>query len=109
MQANICHQISPKQQPILQGKARVFACVKGKLMVQVNTLPAVIRICGNIAPVFACSTDFLQPLECEVSLFSWCAKDNVFYGDVLPVMDTLNSKHIVRRRLHPIEMTKTKL
>jgi len=96
------HYNSQRPNPIIQGNARVFACVKGKLMTQVGTLPAVIRICGNIAPVFACSTNFLEPLDCQVTLFSWCAKDNVFYGDVVPVMEELNPKKKIRRRLQSI-------
>jgi len=96
------YSISAGPNPIMKGKARVFACVKGKLMTQVGELPAVIRICGNIAPVFACSTNFIEPLDCEVTLFSWCAKDNVFYGDVVPVMANVNPKKNPRRRLQPI-------
>jgi hypothetical protein len=95
-------QLSPQYEPIIQGNARVFACVKGKLMVQVGNSPAVIRICGNIAPVFLHSTYFMEPVECEVKLFSWYAKDNTFYGDVAPVMEHLTPKKTARRRLRSI-------
>jgi hypothetical protein len=87
------------EKPIIQGRARVFACVKGKLLAQVNSLPAVVRICGNTAPVFACSTNYLKPLSCDVTLVKWNAKDNVFYGSVEPLALESTHKKTSRRRL----------
>jgi hypothetical protein len=88
--------------PIIQGRARIFACVKGKLLAQVDALPAVVRICGNTAPMFACSTNYLEPLSCDVKLIKWCAKDNVFYGSVEPIAHESTRNTTNRRRLRPM-------
>ena len=88
--------------PIIKGRARIFACIRGNLLAQVNSLPAVVRICGNTAPIFACSTNYLEPLSCDVTLVKWCAKDNVFYGSVEPLAQESTHNKTCRRRLRPM-------
>ena len=108
MQDSFCNQNLTDsrvfQKPILSGNARVFTCVKGNLMAQVGTLPSVIRINGNIAPSLRCLSNFLKPLDCKVLLFSWCAKDNVFYGVVTPITTHTHPTQNVRRHLRPNDL-----
>ena len=92
---------------ILSGNARVFTCVKGNLIAQIGTLPSVIRINSNIEPSLRCSCNFLKPFHCKVLLFSWCAKDNVFYGDVTPIITQTGLIKKTRRRLLSIDPQRT--
>ena len=85
MQLSPSNDVSLQPKPTIQGQARIFAIVKGRFLVHVRDLPAVIRIGCSSAPIFARSTSNLKPLMCEVTLFRWCAKDNVFYGNGEPL------------------------